>query len=191
MNLAYVRVSTVEQNEARQLEALKKYDIKKWFIDKASAKDTNRPELEKLLDYVREGDTIYIHSIDRLARNTLDLLNVAEGLIDKGVELVSIKDKFDFNSSTGKFLLVVLGAVAELERNIMRERQLEGVLIAKEQGKFKGRQPKKINEKKFYDLLEEVNKGYMTKVEMAEKLQISRSTLYRRLEELKATNNKS
>lgn len=184
MNLAYVRVSTVEQNEARQVEALKEHNIDKWYTDKASAKDTNRPMLEKLLEFAREGDKIFIHSIDRLARNTLDLLSIVEGLADKGVELISLKDNIDFNSDTGKFMLTILGAVAELERKILRERQKEGVLIAKKEGKFKGRQPKKLNEKKFSDLLEQVNSSYITKVEMAEKLEISRSTLYRRLREL-------
>lgn len=192
MNIAYVRVSTIEQNEARQIKELEKHDIEKWYIDKASAKDTNRPKLEEMLEFVREGDKIFIHSIDRLARNTLDLLNIVESLGKKKVDLVSLKDNIDFNSNTGKFMLTILGAVAELERSILRERQKEGIAIAVEQGKFKGRRPMKLNEKKFNDLYQEMKKGYITKVEMAEELKISRSTLYRRLEEFEeAEANKS
>lgn len=181
-NIAYIRVSTIEQNEQKQVKALEKMDIDKWYIEKVSAKDTNRPKLKKMLDYVREGDKIYIHSIDRLARNTKDLLYIVEMLGDKEVDLISLKDDIDFNSSTGKFMLTILGAVTELERNIMRERQLEGIRIAKKQGKYKGRKPIKLDQKRFNDLKDEMEKGYITKVEMAKQLGISRPTLYNRLE---------
>lgn len=181
MNIGYVRVSTVEQNEARQVEALKQYDIERLYKEKVSAKDTNRPKLQEMLSFVREGDTIYIHSFDRLARNTIDLLTIIEELKEKNVKLVSIKDNIDFNSNTGKFMLTILGAVAELERSILKERQREGIEIAKKQGKFKGRQPIKLNKDKWEALYSDMTDGYITKQEMADKLGISVPTLYRRL----------
>ena len=181
MNIGYVRVSTVEQNEARQVKALKEHDIERWYIEKASAKDKNRPKLQDMLSFVREGDTIFIHSFDRLARNTIDLLTIVEELKDKNVKLVSIKDNIDFNSDTGKFMLTILGAVAELERSILKERQREGIEIAKKQGKFKGRTPIKLNKAKWEALYSDMTKGYITKQEMARKLDISVPTLYRRL----------
>lgn len=95
MELAYIRVSTVEQNEARQVEAMEKHHIEKWFVEKISAKDTNRPKLQELLDFVREGDTIHIHDFSRLARSTKDLLDIVEQLNAKGVTLVSNKENVD------------------------------------------------------------------------------------------------
>lgn len=182
MNLAYVRVSTVEQNEQRQLEALEKHDIDKWYIEKVSAKDTNRPKLKEVLEYAREGDTIYVHDFSRLARSTKDLLEIIEQLESKKVNLVSNKESLDTSTATGKMLITMIGAINEFERSNLLERQKEGIAIAKEQGKFKGRKPMKINDKKFNDLRDEMEKGYITKVEMASKLGISRATLYRRLE---------
>lgn len=139
MNIGYVRVSTIEQNEGRQLEALKDKNIEKWFIEKVSAKDTNRPQLQLMLEFAREGDTIFIHSFDRLARSTKDLLDIVEKLGDKGIHLVSNKENIDTSTATGKLMLTMIAAIAEFERENMLERQKEGIAIAKEQGKFKGR----------------------------------------------------
>ena len=139
MNIGYVRVSTVEQNEARQVEGLKKHEIEKWFIEKVSAKDTNRPQLEDMIEFAREGDTVYIHSLDRLARSTKDLLSIVEELQAKGIELVSNKENIDTSTATGKLMLTMIGAIAEFERANMLERQKEGIAIAKAEGKFKGR----------------------------------------------------
>ena len=105
MNVAYVRVSTVEQNEDRQLEALKKHNIDKWFTEKVSGKDTNRPELKAMLEYVREGDTIYIHDFSRLARSTKDLLDIVEELERKKVHLVSNKENINTSTPSGKLML--------------------------------------------------------------------------------------
>ena len=176
MNIAYVRVSTVEQNEERQIEALQGKNIDKWFTEKVSAKDTNRPELQEMLDYAREGDTIYIHSIDRLARNTIDLLQIVELLSEKKVELVSIKDNMDFNSNTGKFMLTILGGVAELERSILKERQAEGIAIAKAKGKYKGRKEIEVD-RNFKAGYERYLNRELNKVELAKELKISRPTL--------------
>ena len=121
--LGYVRVSTIEQNEARQLEALEKHDIEKWFIEKVSGKDTNRPQLQAMLDYCREGDTIYIHDFSRLARSTKDLLEIVELLNDKGVHLVSNKENIDSSTPHGRLMLTMIGAIAEFERQNLLERQ--------------------------------------------------------------------
>lgn len=139
MNIAYVRVSTVEQNEQRQLEGLKKYDIDKWFTEKVSAKDTNRPQLKLMIDFAREGDTIYIWDFSRLARSTKDLLEIVETLNNKGVHLKSVKENLDTSTPTGKLMLTMIGAINEFERMNMLERQREGIAIAKAEGKYKGR----------------------------------------------------
>ena len=146
-NIAYVRVSSIDQNIARQQEAIEEHiKIDKWFIDKTSGKDKIRPKLNQMLEYVREDDTIYIHSLDRLARNTMDLLNIAKDLTEQGIKLHSLKDSFVFdNTPTGKLLLTVLGAVAEFERAIAKERQLEGIVIAKKNNVYKGRKQIKLN----------------------------------------------
>lgn len=137
--VGYIRVSTVEQNESRQVKALKEQGVEKVFMEKVSGKDTNRPKLKELLDYVREGDTVFVHSLDRLARNTRDLLTIVETLENKGVGLVSCKEHIDTTSATGKLMLTMLGAMAQFERANILERQREGIEIAKQNGKYKGR----------------------------------------------------
>ena len=138
-NIAYIRVSCTEQNDSRQHEALKAYNIDKMFIEKASAKDTKRPELQQMLDYVREGDKIYIKDFSRIARSTKDLLDIVETLNQKGVQLISLKENLDSSTSTGKLMLTMIGAIYEFERSNLLERQKEGIAIAKAEGKFKGR----------------------------------------------------
>lgn len=127
MNIAYVRVSTVEQNEERQLEGLKKYNIEKWFNEKVSAKDTNRPKLKELLEFAREGDTVYIWDFSRLARSTKDLLDIVDIMNDKGINLISIKENLDTTTATGKLMLTMIGAINEFERANLLERQREGI----------------------------------------------------------------
>ncbi len=176
-NIAYVRVSTVQQNEARQIEALEKYSIDKWFTEKVSGKDTNRPQLTAMLDYVREGDTVYIHDFSRLARNTKDLLDIAEQLQNKNVTLVSNKENVDTGTPTGKLMLTMIGAIAEFERENILERQREGIEIAKREGKFKGGQPKKIDDDMFNKYYDQYKTRQITKAELARRLNISRPTL--------------
>lgn len=143
MNIAYVRVSTIEQNEARQIEALSKHNIDKWFTEKASGKDTNRPQLQAMLEFAREGDTIFIHDFSRLARSTEDLLRVVKKLDGKGIHLISNKENIDTSTPTGKLMLTMIGGINEFERTNLKERQAEGIAIAKAEGKYKGR--KKID----------------------------------------------
>lgn len=175
MNLAYVRVSTVEQNEERQIEALKKFNIEKWFTEKISGKNMERPKLQEMLDFCREGDTIYIHDFSRLARSTKDLLDIVERLKEKGVHLVSNKENIDSSTPQGKLMLTMIAAIYEFERENMLERQREGIAIAKQEGKFKGRKPLELDDfDKYYELY--VSRQ-ITKSEMARKLNISRPTL--------------
>jgi DNA invertase Pin-like site-specific DNA recombinase len=137
----YVRVSTVEQNEARQLEDAVKYGIPRnnIFIEKMSGKDTNRPEFQRLLQTLKSGDTLYIHDFSRLARSTADLLRIVEDLNQRNVHLVSNKENLDSSTPTGKLLLTMIGAINEFERTNLLERQAEGIAIAKREGKYKGR----------------------------------------------------
>ena len=177
MKVAYVRVSTVEQNETRQVEALQKHDIEKWYIEKVSGKDTNRPKLQEMLEFVREGDTVYIHDFSRLARSTKDLLDIVEQLKEKGVSLVSNKENIDSSTPTGKLMLTMIGAIAEFERQNLLERQREGIEISKRAGKFKGGQVKKIDDAAFNKAYQAYKSREINKKEMAEQLHISRPTL--------------
>ena len=177
MRVAYVRVSTVEQNEARQLEALEKHNIEKWYIEKVSGKDTNRPKLQEMLDYVREGDTVYIHDFSRLARSTKDLLEILEELTAKGVNLVSNKENLDTSTATGKLMLTVIAAINEFERQNLLERQKEGIEIAKKEGKFKGGQVKQIDDAAFNAAYEKYKNREINKTQFAAALKVSRPTL--------------
>ena len=125
MRVAYIRVSTVEQNEARQVEAMENKDIEKWFIEKVSGKDTNRPKLQEMLEFVRAGDEVYIHDFSRLARSTKDLLEIIETLNKKGVALKSNKENLDTSTATGKLMVTVIGAINEFERQNLLKRQRE------------------------------------------------------------------
>lgn len=177
MNVAYVRVSTVEQNEERQVEGLEKFNIEKWYIEKISGKNTNRPKLQEMLDYVREGDTIFIHDFSRLARSTQDLLNIVEQLNNKGVNLVSNKENIDSSTPQGKLMLTMIGAINEFERTNLLERQREGIAIAKREGKYKGRQVKQINEELFARKYADYKLRKINKTQLAQELNVSRPTL--------------
>ena len=131
MNIAYVRVSTIDQNPGRQYEDLKKYDIDKWFEEKASGKDTKRPVLNEMLSFARDGDTIYIESFSRLARNTADLLKIIDDLKKKNVKIISQKENLDSDTPTGKMMITMIGAIATFERELILERQREGIELAK------------------------------------------------------------
>jgi len=138
-HLGYVRVSTVEQNTERQLEGV---TLDKVFEDKCSGKDTERPQLRLLLDYVREGDTIHVHDISRLARNLKDLLEIVDGLGKQGVSLQFHKENLSFTGEDNpmqELMMNVMGAVAQFERSMILERQREGIALAKAKGVYKGR----------------------------------------------------
>lgn len=177
MRIAYVRVSTIDQNEDRQIKALEKYNIGRWFKEKISAKDTNRPKLQEMLEFAREGDTIHIHDFSRLARSTKDLLDIVEQLNAKGIHLISNKENIDTSTPTGKLMLTMIGAINEFERQNLLERQREGISAAKANGKYKGRKAISIDENTFTQLLTDYNSRKINKVTFAKKLQISRPTL--------------
>lgn len=182
-NIAYVRTSTVEQHEDRQCEGLKKYNIDKWYIDKCSGKNTNRPQLQAMLDYVREGDTVYVHDFSRLARSTKDLLELVELLNSKGVALVSNKENLDSRTPTGKLMLTMIAGIAEFERTNLLERQREGIAIAKEKGVYKGRKPVDVSRDVFMELYEQYMMRKLTKAQMAKELNVSRPTLDKLIKE--------
>lgn len=181
MRIAYVRVSAQDQNEARQLEALKRHNIDRWYIEKVSGKNTDRPELQAMLEAVKSGDTTYIHDFSRLARSTADLLKLVETLNNKGVSLVSNKENIDSSTATGKLMLTMIGAINEFERTNLLERQKEGIAIAKRQGVYQGRKAKKPPD--FEEQLNRYNNRELTKKELAEALNISRPTLYRLMQD--------
>lgn len=183
MLVGYIRISTVEQNTARQEVLMKELGVEKVFIDKASGKNTQRPELQKLLSFVRKGDKVIVESISRFARNTKDLLNLIEMLADKEVEFVSKKESIDTSTPTGKFMLTVFGAVAELERQYILQRQKEGIAIAKQKGKYKGR--KRIENDQFYFLYEKWQNNEITASDAIKQLNFSKNTFYRRVKEMK------
>lgn len=186
-NVAYVRVSSVEQNEQRQIEALKKFNIDRWFVEKVSGKDMNRPELEKMLSYVREDDTVYIHDFSRLARSTKDLLYIVEKLKNLGVHLVSCKENIDTSTASGRLMLTMIAAINEFERVNLLERQREGIAIAKANGVYKGRKPVVIRDfSKYYDMY--LKREIKSKTELAKVLNISRPTLDRLIKELTEKN---
>ena len=185
MKLMYVRVSTEEQNEMRQIQTAIDLGIEKdnIFIDKQSGKNADREQLKELLKFARKGDTVYCESISRIARNTKDLLNIIEELNQKQVDFVSLKENIDTSTPQGKFMLTVFGAMAELERECILQRQKEGIAIAKSQNKYKGRQPKAINEEEFKNMCAEWRNGERTAVSIQRKFEITAQTFYRWIKE--------
>ena len=179
MLVAYVRVSTVDQNEARQVEALEKLNIEKWYIEKVSGKDTKREKLQQMLDFVRDGDEVYVMDFSRLSRSVQDLLSIVDTLNKKNVKLVSLKENFDTSTPTGKLMLTMIGAIAEFERMNTLERQREGIAIAKAEGKYKGRKPKAL------DNWDEVYAAWrdneITAVAASNLLGINRGTFYKKV----------
>ena len=181
MKIGYIRVSTQEQNTMRQEALMEALGVDEVYIDRMSGKNTNRPELQKMMEYVRKGDTVIVESISRFARNTRDLLELVEQLTAKGVEFVSKKEAIDTTTPTGKFMLTVFGAVAELEREYILQRQREGISIAKEQGKYKGRKPIQVPE--FEQITAKWRSGAITAAEAMRTLHVSKSTFYRRIKQ--------
>lgn len=189
LKIGYIRVSTVEQNIARQEVIMKKLDVEKIFIDKISGKNKERPMLKEMMDFVRSGDIVVVESISRFARNTRDLLELVDQLVAKGVQFVSMKEKIDTSTPSGKFMLTVFGAVAQLERDYILQRQKEGIAIAKANGKYQGR--KKIQNDRFDEIYEKWKNNEMTAVQAMKLLNYSKTTFYRRVKEMKENEEKS
>lgn len=177
--VGYIRVSSDDQNPARQLEGI---PLDKVFVDKASGKDTKRPELEKMLSYIREADTVVVHSMDRLARNLDDLRRLVQDLTKRGICVEFVKEHMTFsnnNDPMATLLLSVMGAFAEFERALIRERQREGVALAKQRGVYKGRK-KALNAEQVEQLKARIAAGE-NKAAVARAFHISRQTLYQYL----------
>lgn len=174
--VGYVRVSSFDQNESRQLESEK---LDRVFIDKASGKDVNRPQFQEMLLFVREGDIVLIHSMDRLARNLDDLRKTVKLLTAKGITVKFIKENLTFDneySPMSNLLLSVMGAFAEFERELIRERQREGIVLAKKKGVYKGRKPALTSDQ--VAELKGSAKAGANKTQLAKEYHISRQTLY-------------
>lgn len=182
--VGYIRVSTLDQNAERQLDGV---ELDKRFTDKASGKDTKRPQLQAALDYLREGDVLVVHSMDRLARNLDDLRRIVSELTERGVVVEFEKERLTFtheDNAMSKLLLSVMGAFAEFERSLIRERQREGIALAKKAGVYKGRKPSLTGER-LSELRRRVLKGEK-KAALAREFGISRETLYSYLVEKEA-----
>ena len=177
--VGYIRVSTLDQNSERQLDGV---DLDKVFTDRASGKDTQRPQLVAALEYVREGDTLLVHSMDRLARNAEDLLRVVRELSGRGVSVEFVKNRLTFAGKAdpmSKLMLTLLAAFGEFERELIRERQREGIAIAKAKGVYRGRK-RALTPEQVKEVLEQAYAG-MPKADLARAYGISRETLYQYL----------
>src|SRR5947208_7871685 len=175
--VGYVRVSTVDQNTERQLDGIK---LDRIFTDKASGKDVKRPQLKAALEYIREGDKLVVHSLDRLARNAEDLLRIVRELTEKGVTVDFVKNRLTFGGDTtdpmAKLMLTMLAGFATFERDLIRERQREGITLAKSRGAYKGRR-KALSPEEVVQLREMADAG-MPKTELARTYGVSRETVY-------------
>lgn len=181
--VGYARVSSVDQNLDRQLERLRSENVEKLFMDKASGKDTGRPEFQAMMNYLRDGDVLLVCSMDRLARNLFDLLDVTKQLQNKGVTIRFLKENIELSptgetSAISKLLLAMMGAVAEFERSLIRERQREGIALAKARGAYLGRKP--LDPNTITEAKRQVALG-IPKSKVARDLKISRTSLYRYL----------
>jgi DNA invertase Pin-like site-specific DNA recombinase len=180
--IAYIRVSSVDQNEARQVEAMANLHIDKGFIDKASSKNTQRPQLQAALNYLRDGDVLVVHSMDRLARNMRDLQNLVAELNAKNIAVEFVKEHLNFtgeDAPMSKLMLSILGGVAEFERSIIRERQREGIAVAKGNGAYRGRK-RALTAEQVTAIRQRAAAGER-KATLAREYKISRETLYQAL----------
>lgn len=179
MKIGYIRVSTQEQNTVRQEDLMERLGVELVYMDKMSGKARDRPALQTMMDFVRAGDTVVVESISRFARNTRDLLELIEQLREKGVEFQSQKEAIDTTTPSGKFMLTVFGAVAELEREYILQRQREGIAIAKANQVYKGRKP--IERAEFSAVVQQWRAGEITATEAMKRLDMKSSTFYRKV----------
>ena len=186
--IGYIRVSSEHQETARQQEIMCDYQVDRIFSEKISGANKYRPQLHAMLDYVRDGDTLYIESISRLGCSTKDLLNIIDTLTEKGVTLVSHKESIDTDTPSGKFMLTVFAALSQLEREQLKQRQREGIEIAKAHGKYTGRKPIPIDWAKFGQLYGEWRAKNITSRDFMRRMGLSANTFYRRVREYEATH---
>ena len=189
MKVGYIRVSTEEQNTARQEIVMEQLGVEKVFIDKCSGKNANRPKLMEMMNFVREGDTVVVSEISRFARNTKDLLNMVEELTEKGVQFESQKEKIDTTTPTGQFMLTIFAAVSQLERDYILARQREGIEAKKARGEYKGRQPIEVDKAQFEQEYKLWKSGQITATAAMTHLGLKPNTFYRRVKEYEKKNN--
>lgn len=183
MKIGYVRVSTEEQNTARQDAMMQELGVEKIYTDKMSGKDKDRTGLTDMMNFVREGDTVIVESFSRFARSARDLLNLVAQLEEKKVRFVSLKEAVDTSTPQGKFMLTIFAAVAELERDQILQRQAEGIAAAKAAGKYKGRKPIEVDEDRFIDLYRRWKNDEITTNYFVKTMGLSRTTFYRKVRE--------
>lgn len=179
MRIGYIRVSTAEQNIARQESLLSKYDVQKIFIDKTSGKDTNRPEFKSMMSFIRNGDELVVESFSRLSRSLKDLLNIVDVLNSNKIRLISVKENVDTKTPQGKLMVSLFGALSQFERELILERQREGIEIAKAKGKYKGRQPIQVDDR-FFEITKRWINSEITLRETLTDTKLSRSTFFRK-----------
>lgn len=189
--VGYIRVSAIDQNTIRQIQQLEGFNLDETFIDKASGKDLSRPQLQAALKHVRKGDTLIVHSMDRLARNLQDLKEIVKTLTDKGVSVQFVKESMTFtgeDSPLSQLMLSVMGAFAEFERSLIKERQREGIAAAKGQGVYKGRKSA-LSEDQIAELVtKDKANGGRYRSALAREYGIARETLYKYLRKTEASN---
>ena len=183
MKVGYVRTSTREQNTIRQEVLMENLGVDKVFIEKISGKNMNRPELKKMLDFVREGDQLIVESYSRLSRSTQDLLTIINELDKKGVAFISQKEKIDTSTPQGRLMMTIFSGLAQFERECLLERQKEGIACAKAQGKYKGRKPIDMPEN-FESVVAEYKAGNINAKEAMEQLGMTQATFYRKVKDL-------
>lgn len=182
--IGYVRCSTEEQNEARQVLMMNEQGIEQVFTDKASGKNTDRPGFQEMMNYLRPGDTVVVESISRIARSTRDLLRIVDELTQKGVEFVSLKESIDTHTPQGQFMLTVFGAMAELERANILQRQKEGIAIAKAEGKYTGKKPITVDADHMKEVCARWRAGEITAVAAMNEVGLKPNTFYRRVKDM-------
>ena len=190
MKVGYIRVSTAEQNTARQEILMEELGVEKIFIDKCSGKNANRPKLIEMLNFVREGDTVVVSEISRFARNTKDLLTMIDDLTKRGVQFESQKEKIDTTTPTGQFMLTIFAAVSQLEREYILARQREGIEAKKARGEYKGRVPIAVDKGQFEQEYKLWKSGQITATTAMAHLGLKPNTFYRRVKEYEKANLK-
>lgn len=188
--VGYIRVSTIDQNTSRQEEQLAGFQLDRTFIDKASGKDTARPQLQEALKHCREGDKLIVHSMDRLARNLDDLRAIVRGLTDRGVAVQFVKESLTFTddkNAAAQLMLSIMGAFAEFERSLIKERQREGIAIAKTKGAYTGRKPALTDDQVAALVAKDKANGHKNRTALAKEHGLSRETLYKYLKSAEAS----
>ena len=185
MLVGYARISTITQNEDRQIEALTNAGCEKIYLDKMSGKDTNRPQLKEMFTFIREGDTVLVTEFSRFSRSTKDLLDLVEKLQAKKVDFRSLKENVDTTTSSGKLVLTIFAALSEFERSLIRERAAEGIAIAKAKGKKLGRREIQVDDDKLISLYNQWKDGEILQKKIMKDCRMSRTTLHNHITRLK------